>query len=94
VLAGAETVSRAAMRRSRCKASAGSPESGFSHLLGPLKLGTQIGHRDSRQTDDIHRSPRAQVDRQVGNGLVIGSLDDGDEIALPDRTLQITRGLR
>src|SRR6266849_7389599 len=59
-------------------------ESGPAHLLGSLQFRAQVGDSNRGQGDDIYGSPRAQVDRQVGNGLVIGRLDDGDEIALPE----------
>src|SRR5216683_4653609 len=61
----------------------------LAHLLRSFQLGTQSGNRNRWQSDDVHGSPRSEVDRQMSDGLIVGSLDNGDEVALPeDRILR------
>jgi hypothetical protein len=60
-----------------------------AHLFRSLQLGAKSGHRNSWQSDNVHGPPRPEVDRQMSDGLIVGSLDDGNEVALPqDRILR------
>src|ERR1700693_2308705 len=49
-------------------------------LLRPLQLLDQLRDRDRRQRCDLHRATRAQVDREMRDGRIVGGLDDGNEI--------------
>src|SRR5580692_6661466 len=49
-------------------------------LLRPLQLLDQLRDRNRRQGRDLHRATRAEVDREMRDGRIVGGLDDGDEI--------------